>query len=409
MKKILFFTVAAATVMALTGCSQSSDLTETAETSQTAISFDTYLAKTRAGATGSETTETLKTNGFGVLAYYTAQDNYVLDKFIPDFMYNTKVTGTKTSWEYSPVRYWPNADGDKISFFAYAPYVDVDVTQTSSNGNATDITSGIVALSPNNSLKAPYVQYKLSSDFTSTNSVDLLWGVKKSDNAAMNTDLKKSTNSVGFTFKHALAKWDGANFLQAKIATDDQKFDPTKTKITIESISISSSALAASGKFDLTKGTWSNQATDDKTKLSINISKDQMNPDVAEKNYSAITITSTTDWDNIKGLSTTQSNVCKDNTISSFYFIPVTTTTQASVTVTYWTRTLDPNLKNGCTNVKQTVTKDIQLPAFAANKKYTLVLSIGLNTINFSAEVSDWTSDTDNTATTTIALPEVAK
>lgn len=405
MKKILLFTVAAATVMALTGCSQSSDLADTEVTTQTPISFDTYLAKTRAGSAGDIiTNEALQAKGFGLFGYYTGTASYSANT-TPNFMYNTKVSGT--NWNYSPMRYWSNNKDDMFSFFAYAPYVDVDVTQTPSNGNATDITSGIVALSPNNSSKAPYVKYKLSSDFTSTNSVDLLWGVKKSDNAAMNTDLKKSTNSVGFTFKHALAKWDGANFLQAKIATDDPKFNlPTiQTKITIESISISSSALATSGQFDLSTGIWSGQTVDDKTKLSINIGKDQMNPDVAEKNGSAIT--NTTDWNNIKGLSTTQSNVCKDNTTNSFYFIPVTTSTQASVTVTYWTRTLDPNLQNGCTNVKQTVTKDIQLPAFAANKKYTLVLSIGLNTINFSAEVSDWTSDTDNTAT--IALPEVAK
>ncbi len=400
MKKILFFAVAAATVMTLTGCSQSSDLTDTESTSQTAISFDTYLAKTRAGDPGDIiTNEALQAKGFGLFGYYTGTNTFSSGS-TPNFMYNTKVSGS--TWGYAPIRYWSNNASDMFSFFAYAPYVDV----TPNSGAANNNTSGITALSANNISGAPFVQYQLSSDFKSTNSVDLLWGVKQSNNTAMNTDLTKSTSSVGFTFKHALAKWDGANFLQAKIATDDPKFNlPTiQTKITIESISISSSALATSGQFDLSTGKWSNTKNESGTTLLISIGKDQMNPDVAEKNGSAIT--SATDWNNIKGLSITQSNVCKDNT-SSFYFIPVTTTTQASVTVIYWTRTLDPNLQNGCTNVKQTVTKDIQLPAFAANKKYTLVLSIGLNTINFSAEVSDWTSDTDNTAT--IALPEVAK
>lgn len=72
------------------------------------------------------------------------------------------------------------------------------------------------------------------------------------------------------------------------------------------------------------------------------------------------------------------------------------------------TRTLDKNLSNGCTNVQQTITKEIQLPVFAANKKYTLVLNIGLNTVKFTAEVADWTADA-NAATTTVDLPEVIK
>jgi len=120
MKKILFFTVAAATVMALTGCSQSSDLADTEVTTQTPVSFDTYLAKTRAGVLGSQTTGTLMTNGFGVFAYYTTSD-YKAGSTIPNFMYNTKVTGTTNgttiNWTYTPLRYWPNDENDKLSFF----------------------------------------------------------------------------------------------------------------------------------------------------------------------------------------------------------------------------------------------------------------------------------------------------
>src|SRR5574344_2552498 len=121
MKKILLFTVAAATAMAFTGCSQSSELADTesnnTETTQKAISFDTYLSKTtRAGAVGAQSTETLKTNGFGVFAYYTGQNAYAKTTTAPNFMYNTKVYGT--AFTYSPVRYWPNNDGDKLSFFA---------------------------------------------------------------------------------------------------------------------------------------------------------------------------------------------------------------------------------------------------------------------------------------------------
>ncbi|WP_081618595.1 fimbrillin family protein [Segatella paludivivens] len=399
MKKILFFTVAAATVMALTGCSQSSDLTETAETSQTAISFDTYLAKTRAGASGSETTETLKTNGFGVLAYYTAQENYVSNKFIPDFMYNTKVTGTTTSWEYSPVRYWPNTNGDKISFFAYAPYVDV----TSNSGTAKDqSTTGITAISSNNVNETPKVSYTLAD--TKTQSVDLLWGVKKGTVSDLNKDLTRiqaNISGIGFTFKHALAVCDG-NGLQAKVATDDPTFDPSKTKITIEEINIQSNTIATSGKFDLTTGTW--EITKQDGSMVFDFKKENINTNFAEPQGSLMN--NVDNLSKLSGLTTTAQNVLLDNT-KSCYFIPGSTSSKATVTITYWVRTLDPSLSNGCTNVKQIITKEIQLPVFAANKKYALVLNIGINTVKFTAEVSDWSTDNSTPITTTVDVPEV--
>lgn len=99
-----------------------------------AVSFDAYLqrATTRAGYSEDDMKLTsLQTQGFGVFAYYT--DNRDYDQLaIPNFMYNTKVTFS-SYWSYAPVMYWPNEygnsaisdDADKVSFFAYAPYVNV--------------------------------------------------------------------------------------------------------------------------------------------------------------------------------------------------------------------------------------------------------------------------------------------
>ena len=356
------------------------------------------MAKTRAGVSGSQTTETLKTNGFGVFAYYTGQNNYVSNKFIPDFMYNTKVTGTTTSWEYSPVRYWPNTDGDKISFFAYAPYVDVN----SNSGTAKDLsTTGITAISSNNVNETPKVSYTLADD--KTQSVDLLWGVKKGTVSDLNKDLTRTQaniSGVGFTFKHALAMC-GGDGLQAKVATDDPKFDPKKTKITIQEIVIQSKTLATKGIFDLTTGAWSALNTDGT--MNFDITSGKINANFAETRNSEMNDANA--LSSIGGLTTTAQNVLQNNT-NACYFIPGSTTT-ATVSITYWTRTLDSSLAYGCTNVKQTITKDIQLPTFAANKKYTLVLNIGLNTVKFTAEVSDWTSDTNTPITMTVDVPEV--
>lgn len=69
------------------------------------------------------TTSDLET--IGVFAYFT-HGNFNKDAATPNFMYN-QLVGKQTdgTWSYSPVKFWPdNSTTDKISFFAYAPYVN---------------------------------------------------------------------------------------------------------------------------------------------------------------------------------------------------------------------------------------------------------------------------------------------
>ncbi|MDB0712397.1 fimbrillin family protein [Bacteroides xylanisolvens] len=60
----------------------------------------------------------------GIFAYYTGSNDWTISKK-PNFMYNQEVKRSNASspWTYSPVKYWPNNPGDKLTFFAYAPYV----------------------------------------------------------------------------------------------------------------------------------------------------------------------------------------------------------------------------------------------------------------------------------------------
>ena len=107
-----------------------------------AINFSVYTPRsvTRAGVPGVISNTNLKDNttdvgkaGFGVLAYYTDDEKYDQESSKPDFMYNTQVKYNGSKWEYNPVMYWPNEYGatatsdntDYVSFFAYAPYIDV--------------------------------------------------------------------------------------------------------------------------------------------------------------------------------------------------------------------------------------------------------------------------------------------
>ena len=214
MKKIFLFAAAAAL---LTACS-SEELAgvETAqqEASEAPISFSVYTPRsvTRAGAGSDYTstdpnynaytsglqTEDLKKLGFGILAFYTDDEVYDADKSTPNFMYNTKVTYGTSAWEYNPVMYWPNefkaatADNiDRVSFFAYAPYVEVDnvtgipyadqkkwndKTDPDNYRKLVDTEEkNITAISKNTATGNPFVKYVVDTD--PKTSVDLLWGV----------------------------------------------------------------------------------------------------------------------------------------------------------------------------------------------------------------------------------------
>ena len=165
------------------------------------------------------------------------------------------------------------SNGGKLSFFAYAPYATATVTkntkisgQTTTDHAAT--TSGVVAISGNGYngndgdntdsdgddggetkyYSDPYIKYVISDD--SKEQVDLLWGTadNSSENvvsettqggaatttydaasgntAYVNTDItkQKTTGTVNFKFKHALAKIGGSSINTGGKGSDD---DPT--------------------------------------------------------------------------------------------------------------------------------------------------------------------------------------
>ena len=240
MKKIYLLAAAAALFAA---CSSSDDLAvkeqPQVQSEPGAVGFDAYLqrATTRAGFKGSDIGLTqLQTNSFGVFAYYT--DNNEYDPLsIPNLMYNQKVEFIGGYWQYAPIVYWPNEygtnaasdDNDKVSFFAYAPYVDVVPSTGKIDASADEAKWGITGMNRNIASGDPLIKYLVS--FDEDKKVDLCWGV--CDDPQWNTindgtqlinnekglpwlnvqrpqnpaALSASTGQkVKFQFKHALAK-----------------------------------------------------------------------------------------------------------------------------------------------------------------------------------------------------------
>ncbi len=285
MKKIYLFAALAAMLAA---CSEN-DLTAEKQVVQQnaeegAVTFDVYTQRTttRAGEIGSLTTDGLKTGnfkeeGFGVFGYYTNNATYD-QQAVPNFFYNEQVKWNGSFFEYSPIKYWPNEygntaeseDADKVSFFAYAPYVPV----SPSTGKAVDNMAkpnqeesanlqkwGITTLSNNSATGDPLVKYIVS--FDQDKSVDLCWGVCDGTDTQWPTVATNSTSSiqelqmgkpwidvqrpaeaktqdaanqkVRFTFKHATAQ------LMVKInafvdGTDNSNAIAENTKVFVRSI-----------------------------------------------------------------------------------------------------------------------------------------------------------------------------
>ena len=197
-------------------------LPEEEKTPADVVAFDAYLNRTtssvgtRAGRTGAIGNDALKgsADGFGVFAFHGNDDwLYAAGTQQPDFMYNQQVTwnGSATAWTYSPLKYWPNETGsdavsyntDRLSFFAYAPYVAVipETGELTTAYTGTQRTTGITAMSNHHHQGDPWVQYVVSYDACSQ--VDLCWA-----NVDGNTlDQKKHSISepVQLNFHHALS------------------------------------------------------------------------------------------------------------------------------------------------------------------------------------------------------------
>ena len=201
-------------LLALTGCSK--DEAGNDSGAPVPVRFEAGSPEVFKSRSLIESESALREVGFGVFAYYTGATAWgtVGSSTTPNFMYNQQVTWSSDHWTYTPVKYWPNADGEKVSFFAYAPY-----------------TSNTTGFSTNTAAGAPIISYTWGT----TN--DLLYDKQ--------IDQVKGTvsSAVTFTFKHALAK------VEFKIRRKDNSGPP----VTLKSLSI---GLYTSGTFNLGTESW---------------------------------------------------------------------------------------------------------------------------------------------------------
>ena len=274
-----------AAIAALTACSSeqlSSTVDDYASTAQDgALKFSARTPRTitRAGVAGditnngNDNTNNIGEVGFGVFGYYTPGTMYG-PTATPNFMYNQKVTKDGDNWMYEPAKYWPNefgseaasTDKDRLSFFAYAPHVDVE--PTTGLPFEGDLDKNITALSTNTATGDPLVKYVVDTDPQS--SVDLLWGVAPATLDGIGvafTDFDGKTIRQGepfinlvkpsdpekeimFNLCHALAKVKFT--IDAQLADDEAEINADETRIYVRWIKIN--GIALKGALNLNNG-----------------------------------------------------------------------------------------------------------------------------------------------------------
>jgi len=75
-------------------------------------------------------------NSFGLLAYRSSSSATDLSGIAPDFINNQQVSTSGSIWKTSTDYFWPD-NGDKLSFFAYTPFGDNNVTVASASSTGT--------------------------------------------------------------------------------------------------------------------------------------------------------------------------------------------------------------------------------------------------------------------------------
>ena len=188
------------TVLLLAGCSQN-EVTDVNPDSHPAVGFGVYTGLATRGV--DMTTESMKDSpsdaekygGFGIMGYFTGQETFenVKNTVTAGYMYNqaAEYDSKNSAWTYSPVKYWPNRDGDKISFFAYAPY--------ESNGQSGTKTG--ITISAATEAGIPYINFSLKKENELTKMVDLVVA-----DALDQQYTQANGGKVSFNFKHTLSR-----------------------------------------------------------------------------------------------------------------------------------------------------------------------------------------------------------
>ncbi|MBR2637496.1 MAG: fimbrillin family protein [Bacteroidaceae bacterium] len=370
MKKSFYLGLITLATMSMASCSN--DEVFESMPQNNAIEFSTYLGRDAQTRAPQLVADNFK--NFGVFASYTQSADW--SNHTPNFMYNQYVVENTGTWSYSPKKYWPTKQGEKISFFAYAPH-------------ANDASTGIDVTSNNSHTGAPTIKYTVSQANLATQAdfvADVLMNqIKEGDGSS----LDDADRTVKFTLNHELTRVG----FEAKLDRPAWGDAANKTQVNITSIKFQTAPNlyeTATYTFATTndpnvRGEWSAHTTHgsdlDITSL-LNTSPatelgDYTKNGILLKNTTAVTLFKKTD-----GVQEYLFLIPKDE--------DGTDADGMKIEVEYDIVTQDDALvgRYSCTSAKKVIV--VPEDNLQQGKAYNFVLTFGLNEIVLDAVLTDW-------------------
>lgn len=382
MKRRILFSALAVALVAMVGCSKDEPVENFSP--ENAIQFGTYVgrdASTRASAIDLAGLQSINSSGFGVFAYYTGTANFTGEE-VPNFMKNEQVTYSGSEWTYSPLKYWPNNVGEKVTFLAYAPYHD-----------------NVATLSefPNS------IKYTVADEVL--NQEDLLY---LDQNTSKTTDMLKPgvNEKVTFHFAHALSRIGYTAELMVDYVNEDETGDKDDAETDLgdldENTTITINSVKLIGKFDkqailnLNGGDWSGvaAATDD---VTYELTKDN---NLVDNVFTGNSNAGNDDDVKLRTINKSDSYIMiipqKMGTLDDTD--KLTAGTGIKIEVDYNVVTTDPNLDGGKIDIRNVITSEEFYFNFEQGKAYTFKLHLGMTSVKIEANMTEWDDKTDDTA-----------
>ena len=388
MKKSYLFGMFALAALTMVGCSN--DEVVENYSPDNAIEFGTYMGNSANGRASIFETSDLKGEnvGFGVYAYYTGQTPWAsANMTAPNFMNNTQVTFNGDAWTYKPLKYWPNTPGDKVSFFAYAPWT------AGGENDLFSASNGIISFEVANA-----VESQIDLTAVTDHKIDQ---TKKGLDQVVEFQFQHVLSRIEFTLQAAADQVaaggdinEGTIITLDKIVIGDYK-NPDGTESVLDK-------FYETANYSILTNKWNNQTGRQFfTLLPTNF--------VKGNNILSDNKTVWTDNGTIAGEGETGQIYGNDirNLIDTegddYIMIIPQTITDLPVYVEYTVKTVGKNAAGEDDNATITnkITTIIKEIPFEQGKAYKFNLVLGMSTVELSAEVTPW----GNAETVTVDLP----
>lgn len=237
------------------------------------ISFGSYQARATKAKTGNfvdSGSSTLPANtSFGVFGFFhlgttttpgswntAGQQNH------PNFLLNQQVTFDGANYNYSPSKFWP-ASGNRISFYAYYPYVS-DGTYTASG--VTDAAAQYQLSTYMNKTTDGQGSFGFDVAYEAKDQIDFMISDLCADQNKKDGVLTGGSTTVQFDFHHVLAQ---VRIATLTVAKDNDYVTVTPKEVRFSGIAVHGECSVTEDWSTKTSGgkvtntfAWSNQLTD---------------------------------------------------------------------------------------------------------------------------------------------------